>query len=117
MYKFIWVHFVFDHLYNNNNGEPNVGVEYQILFYIFNINRLVLTYQRLFLKLYFENEMPKEKREKIIIKFKSYTFYGGKLYKLGLNAIYKQDLTTKVKSILIKLHKGLVGGHFSVNTL
>jgi hypothetical protein len=34
--------------------------------------------------------MPKEKRgKKIIVKFKPYTFYGGKLYKLGLNAILK----------------------------
>jgi hypothetical protein len=40
--------------------------------------------------------MPKEKREKFIAKIKSYTFYGGKLYKLGLNVIYKQDLTIKL---------------------
>jgi hypothetical protein len=38
MYKFIWVHFVFDHLYNNNNnGEPNVGMEYQLPNIVLNI--------------------------------------------------------------------------------
>lgn len=41
------------------------NTNYQILFYIFNINRLVLAYQRLSLKIYFEDEMPKEKKEKI----------------------------------------------------
>jgi hypothetical protein len=59
----------------------------------------------------------KEKRKNIIVKLKLYTFYGGKLYKLGPIAILKQCLTTKVKSILITLHKRLVGGHFGVNTL
>jgi hypothetical protein len=37
MYKFICVHFVFDHLYNDNNGEPNVGVEYQLPNIVLNI--------------------------------------------------------------------------------
>jgi hypothetical protein len=59
----------------------------------------------------------KKKREKIIVKFKPCTFYGGKLHKLSLNAILKQCLTTKVKSILIKLHTRFVGGHFGLNTL
>jgi hypothetical protein len=58
-----------------------------------------------------------KKKGKIIVKFKPYTFYWGKLFKLSLNAILKQCLTTNVKSILIKLHKGLIGGHFGVNTL
>ncbi len=30
IYKFRWVHFVLDHLCNNENGEPTVGVEYQL---------------------------------------------------------------------------------------
>jgi hypothetical protein len=30
MYKFIWVNFVLYHLYNNENGEPIVGMEYQL---------------------------------------------------------------------------------------
>jgi hypothetical protein len=40
------------------------NTNYQILFYIFNINQLILTYQILSLKKYFEDEMPKEKKGK-----------------------------------------------------
>ncbi len=90
-YKFRWVHSVLDHLYNNENGEPIVGVEYQLPNIVLYIQyKLISTHlSKIILEIYFENEMPKKKKGKIVVKFKPYTFYEGKLYKLGLNAILK----------------------------
>lgn len=66
MYKFRWVHFVIDHLYNNENGEPIVGVEQQlpnIVLYI-QYQSISIHLSKIIFKIYFEDEMPKEKGKK-----------------------------------------------------
>jgi hypothetical protein len=38
-------------------------------------------------KVYFEIDVPKEERKCLIVKSRSYTLYGEKLYNLGLDGI------------------------------
>jgi ASC-1-like (ASCH) protein len=67
---------------------------------------------------YFENDIPKEERSRIDIKYKPYSLYEGQLYKLGSDNILQQCLTfEEMVKVLANFHEGLVGGHFGINNI
>ncbi len=68
-------------------------------------------------KRYFENDIPKEEKNHIVIKSKPYSLYEVQLYKLGPNNILQQCLMfEEAFKVLADFHEGLVGGHFNINT-
>jgi len=55
---------------------------------------------------------------RIAIKSKPYSLYEGQLYKLGPNSILWQCLTfEEAAKVSIDFHEGLIGRHFSINTI
>ncbi len=67
---------------------------------------------------YFDNDIPKEKKSRIAIKFRPYSLYERKLYKLKPNNILWQCLAfEEAIKVLINFHEGLVKGRFSINTI
>ncbi len=59
-------------------------------------------------KWYFDDDIPKEERSKIVIKSKPYTLYNEKLHKLGPNNILHQCLSLiKGVRVLVDFHERL----------
>ncbi len=72
-----------------NHGEPIEGVDDQLLdVHLFNVGvdwyGPIIEYLK---KGYFDNDVPKEERSRIVIKAMPYTLYDKQLYKLGLNGV------------------------------
>ncbi len=66
---------------------------------------------------YFDNDIPKEDRSRIAIKFRTYSLYERQLYKLGPNNILRRCLTfQEVAKVLIDFHEGPTKGRFGINT-
>jgi hypothetical protein len=71
-----------------------------------------------FKKGYFDNDMPKEEQSQLVIKGRSYTLCDGHLHKLGSDGVLRQCLTPiEVYKVLEEIHEGLVGSHYSKNTI
>ncbi len=64
---------------------------------------------------YFDIDVPKEEKSRIIIKARPYTLYDGQLYKLKLDGVLWQCLSLeKAFKILEDFHEGPDGGHFGI---
>jgi len=85
------LHFVLDQLSHAKNGELAIGVEDQLLDVALFL--LIVDWyapiKEYILKGYFKDDVPQKERKCLTIKSRPYTFYGKKLYKLGLDGILR----------------------------
>jgi len=109
-YKPWWVHFLLDCIFTNNHGRPTIRIGDQLpdaILFTVGVEwcALIIKYLK---KWYFDDDIPKEKRSKIVIKSKPYILYNEKLHKLGPNNILHQCLSLlEGVRVLVDFHKGL----------
>jgi hypothetical protein len=118
-YKLGKVHFVLNQLSHVKNGELAIGVEDKLpdtAIFLLTVDLYAILIKYLH-KVYFEDDVPQEEQKRLTKNPRPYTFYKGKLYKLGLDGILWQCLSPiKANVILIKLCDGPVGGHYGIST-
>jgi hypothetical protein len=102
-----------------NHGELAIGIEDQLpdaqLFGIeIDWYGQIIDYLK---KGYFDDNMPKEERSRLVIKARPYILCDGHLHKLGPDVVLKQCLAPiKASKILEEFHERPVGSHYGNNT-
>ncbi len=89
VYKPSRFHFLLDHLPKISHGELTKGVDDQLPdAHLFNVGvdwyGPIIEYLK---KGYFDNNVPTEEINQIVIKVRCYTLYDGQLYKLGPDGV------------------------------